>query len=80
LAAATIRGRHHYIKDFCLSILADRPVANKILSRHPGGNFQQIADDKSRALVRGARQRKKKLTCPTPNEVQQVLVVRGRDS
>lgn len=73
LAAATIRGRHHYIKDFCLSILADRPVANKIISRHPGGNFQQIADDKSRALVRGAKQRKKKLTCPTPNEVQQVF-------
>lgn len=73
LAAATIRGRHHHIKDFCLSILADRPVANKILSRHPGGNFQQIADDKSRALVRGARQRKKKLTCPTPNEVLQVF-------
>lgn len=73
LAAATIRGRHHYIKDFCLSILADRPVANKILSRHPGGNFQQIADDKSRALVRGAKQRKNKLTCPTPNEVQQVF-------
>ncbi|MDD2934026.1 MAG: tyrosine-type recombinase/integrase [Methylotenera sp.] len=73
LASATIRGRHHYIKDFCLSILADRPVANKILSRHPGGNFQQIADDKSRALVRGAKQRKKKLTCPTPNEVQQVF-------
>lgn len=73
LAAATIRGRHHYIKDFCLSILADRPVANKILSRHLGGNFQQIADDKSRALVRGAKQRKKKLTCPTPNEVQMVF-------
>lgn len=73
LAAATIRGRHHYIKDFCLSILVDRPVANKILSRHPGGNFQQIADDKSRALVRGAKQRKKKLTCPTPDECQQVF-------
>ena len=73
LAASTIRGRHHYVKDFCLSILADRPVANKILLRHPGGNFQQIADDKSRALVRGAKQRKKKLTCPTPNEIQQVF-------
>ena len=73
LAAATIRGRHHYIKDFCISVLSDRPVANKILSRHPGGNFQQIADDKSRALVRGAKKRKKKLTCPTPDEVEQVF-------
>lgn len=73
LAAATIRGRHHYIKDFCLSILADRPVANKILSRHPGGSFQQIVDDKSRSLIRGAKQRKKKLTCPTPSEVSQVF-------
>ena len=73
LAAATIRGRHHYIKDFAVSILADRPVANKILSRHPGGSFQQIADDKSRALVRSAKKRKKKLTCPTPEEVHQVF-------
>lgn len=73
LAAATIRGRHHYIKDFCISILSDRPVANKFLSRHPGGSFQQVADDKSRALVRGAKKRKKKLTCPTPEEVQQVF-------
>jgi site-specific recombinase XerD len=73
LAASTIRSRHHYVKDFCVSILADRPVANKILSRHPGGSFQQVADDKSRALVRGARKRKKKLTCPTPDEIQQVF-------
>jgi site-specific recombinase XerD len=73
LAAATIRSRHHYIKDFCVSILADRPVANKILSRHPGGNFQQIADEKSRALVKGARKSKKVLTCPTPEEMKQVF-------
>ncbi|WP_456406167.1 hypothetical protein, partial [Thiolapillus sp.] len=40
-APATIRARHHYIRDFCVCVLADRDIANKIQARH-GGSFQQI--------------------------------------
>lgn len=72
LAPATIRGRHHYIKDMCHAILSDRDVANKIESRHPGCTFQQITDPKSRALVRGFGKKKKKLVNPTPNDMQKV--------
>jgi len=73
LSPATIRGRHHYIKNMCDAILSDRDIANKILSRHPEGNFQQITNHKSRALVKGFGKKKKKLVNPTPSEFQKVM-------
>ncbi len=73
LAPNTIRGRHHYIRDFCVAILSDRDIANKLEKRHPGASFQQITNAASRALVRGFGKKKKLLANPTPNEVQQVM-------
>ena len=73
IAPATIRGRHHYIDAMCRAILTDRDVANKIQARHPTGSFQQITDEKSRLLVKGFGKKKKKLACPTPNEMQLVF-------
>lgn len=73
VAPATIRARHHYINDMCRAILSDRDLANKIQARHPTGSFQQITDEKSRALVKGFGKRKKKLSNPTPAEMQQVF-------
>ncbi|WP_269621160.1 MULTISPECIES: tyrosine-type recombinase/integrase [Spongiibacteraceae] len=72
LAGQTIRARHHYIKNMCDAILADRDIANKVLNRHPESNFQQITDVKSRALVRGFCKKKKKLVNPTPADMQRV--------
>ncbi len=73
IAPATIRSRHHYINDMCRAILSDRDLANKIQARHPTASLQQITDEKSRALVRGFGKRKKKLSNPTPAEMQQVF-------
>jgi len=73
LSPSTIRGRHHYIKNMCDAVLADRDIANKIELNHPGHNFQQITDHKSRALIRGFGKKKKKLNNPTPFEMQKVL-------
>ena len=72
LAGSYIRARHHYIKNMCDAILADRDIANKVLNRHPDSNFQQITDAKSRALVRGFCKKKKKLVNPTPADMQRV--------
>jgi len=73
IAPSTIRGRHHYIKNMCDAILSDRDIANKIMTRHPGSNFQQITNHKSRALVKGFGKKKRKLVNPTPSEFQQVM-------
>jgi|GEM_PF-4334016 len=73
LSPATIRGRHHYIKNMCDAILSDRDIANKIELNHPGCNFQQITDIRSRALVRGFGKKKKKLNNPTPGDMQKVF-------
>lgn len=72
LAPSTVRGRHHYIKNMCDAILADRDIANKVLRRHPEANFQQITDAKSRALVRGFGKPKKIKNAPTPADMQLV--------
>lgn len=73
LARSTIRARHHYIKQMCDAILGDRDIANRLQTRYPGSSFQQITNEASRALVRGFGKRKRKLTNPTPREMQQVL-------
>lgn len=70
---ATIRGRHHYIKHFCDAVLADRDIVNKLQRKYPDASFQQITNEASRALIRGFDKRKKILSCPSPNEVEQVL-------
>ena len=73
LARATICGRHHYIKQICDAILADRDIVNQLQIRYPDACFQQITTAASRALVRGYGKRKRKLANPTPKEMQQVL-------
>jgi site-specific recombinase XerD len=72
-AISTIRRYHHYIKHFCDAILSDRDLANKLMARHPDANFQQITDIRSRSLVKGYGKKKKKLSNPTPLEVQRVM-------
>lgn len=71
-ATSTMRGRHFFINSMCISILADRSVANKLEAKYPGCSFQQITNNKSRSLIRSYRKRTTKLIVPSPQEMNQL--------